>query len=124
MRTFGRGSYRPGTSAAMRRFSVISTGICSFEDTPVAACTNSSEPPSEPRVSSMHVTFERSAERWFIQDISRNGTWMRDVTTGEESLLPNCKQVPLPREGVLCLGRPFTADPAGHFTVSFKLARD
>jgi len=75
----------------------------------------------ELRVSSAHVMFELAGGRWFVQDISRNGTWIRDARTGEEAMLPNCKQATLPREGVLCLGRPFANDAAGIFTVSFKL---
>lgn len=78
-------------------------------------------PDPEPRVSSMHLVIERSAERWYVQDISRNGTWMRDAATGEESMLPNCKQVPLPREGQLCLGRPFALDASGQFTIAFRM---
>lgn len=78
-------------------------------------------PDPEPRVSSSHLLFEFSAGRWFAQDISRNGTWLRDGKTGEETRLPNCKQTTLPGTGLLCLGRPFADDPEGRFTVCFAV---
>lgn len=78
-------------------------------------------PDPEPRISSAHLMFEFSAGHWFVQDISRNGTWMRDGGTGAESALPNCKQMMLSRAGVLCLGRPFTEDVEERFRVSFAL---
>lgn len=77
-----------------------------------------------PRVSSNHLLFEFSAGRWFVQDISRNGTWQRDGKTGEETRLPNCKQAVLPRTGLLCLGRPFADDPQGQYTVCFAVTED
>jgi len=78
-------------------------------------------PDPEPRVSSTHLLFEFTAGRWFVQDISRNGTWLRDGKTGEEGRLPNCKQATLPRTGLLCLGRSFADDPEGRFTVCFAV---
>jgi DNA-binding winged helix-turn-helix (wHTH) protein len=78
-------------------------------------------PDPEPRVSSTHLLFEFAAGRWFVQDISRNGTWLRDGKTGEETRLPNCKQATLPRTGVLCLGRPFAEDAEGRFTLCFAI---
>jgi DNA-binding winged helix-turn-helix (wHTH) protein len=75
----------------------------------------------ESRISSTHLLFEHSAGRWFVQDISRNGTWLRDGRTGEESLLPYCTKGMLPRSGQLCLGRPFTEDVEGRFVVEFEL---
>jgi len=78
----------------------------------------------EARISSSHLLFEHGAGRWFAQDISRNGTWLRDGRTGEESLLPYCTKVMLPRSGTLCLGRTFADDAAGRFTVSFEFAGD
>jgi adenylate cyclase len=75
----------------------------------------------EPRVSSTHLLLEFSAGRWFVQDISRNGTWLRDARTGEESALPNCKQALLPPRGELCLGRPFADDAEGRYTVGFTI---
>jgi DNA-binding winged helix-turn-helix (wHTH) protein len=79
-------------------------------------------PDPEPRVSSTHLLFEHAAGRWFVQDISRNGTWLRDGRSGEESRLPNCKQATLPRSGLLCLGRPFADDPEGLYTLRFAIA--
>lgn len=81
-------------------------------------------PDPEPRVSSMHLLFEFSGGHWFVQDISRNGSWLRDGKTGEETALPNCKQTLLPRDGMLCLGRPFKDDPEGRFTVCFAVEND
>lgn len=79
-------------------------------------------PDPEPRVSSSHLLFEFSAGRWFVQDISRNGTWLRDGGSGEVSTLPYCKQTLLPHGGSLCLGRPFEDDPEGLFTLSYNIA--
>ena len=78
----------------------------------------------EARISSTHVLFQCSAGRWFVQDISRNGTWLRDGRTGEESLLPYCTKAMLPRSGALCLGRSFSDDAEARFAVSFEMASD
>ncbi len=78
-------------------------------------------PDPEPRVSSTHLLFEYSAGSWFVQDISRNGTWLRDGRSGEERRLPNCKQATLPRSGMLCLGRPFGDDPEERYTLRFSI---
>lgn len=75
----------------------------------------------ESRISSTHLLFEHSAGRWFAQDVSRNGTWLRDGKTGEESLLPYCTKAMLPRSGLLCLGRAFADDGEGRFVVSFEI---
>ena len=77
-------------------------------------------PDPEPRVSTAHVQIERSAMGWFVQDISRNGTWLRDRGTGEERQLPHISRIMLPRAGDLCLGRPFAEDARREFTVSFE----
>ena len=79
-------------------------------------------PDPEPRVSSTHLLFEYSDGNWFVQDISRNGTWLRDGRTGEERRLPNCKQATLPRSGMLCLGRPFSDDAEERYTLRFTIA--
>jgi adenylate cyclase len=76
-------------------------------------------PDPEPRVSTAHLQIEHSATGWFAQDISRNGTWLRDRGTGEERQLPHISRVMLPRSGELCLGRPFGDDPRRQYTVSF-----
>ena len=76
----------------------------------------------ESRISSTHVLFECSGSRWFVQDISRNGTWLRDGRTGEETLLPYCTKALLPRSGVLCLGRRFADDAEGRFAVDFEIS--
>ena len=76
-------------------------------------------PDPEPRVSTVHLKIEHSATGWFVEDISRNGTWLRDRGTGEERQLPHISRVMLPRSGELCLGRPFAADPDRLYTVTF-----
>ena len=77
-------------------------------------------PDPEPRVSTAHLQLEHTATGWFVQDISRNGTWMRDRATGEAHQLPHLERTLLPRAGDLCLGRSFTDDPKREFTVSFE----
>jgi class 3 adenylate cyclase len=77
-------------------------------------------PDPEPRVSTAHLQIEHSATGWFAQDISRNGTWLRDRGTGDERQLPHISRVMLPRAGELCLGRPFADDPRRQFTVGFE----
>jgi adenylate cyclase len=79
-------------------------------------------PDPESRISSTHLLFECSDGRWFVQDVSRNGTWIR-ARSGEETALPYCKQTVLPIAGALCLGRPFAEDPDGRFTLSFELGK-
>ncbi|HKY93591.1 MAG TPA: winged helix-turn-helix domain-containing protein [Nevskiaceae bacterium] len=77
-------------------------------------------PDPEPRVSSRHLMIDRSAGRWMLQDISRNGTHLRDDRTGETLLLPYGVRTVLPARGTLCLGRAFAGDPAGRYTVRFE----
>jgi adenylate cyclase len=79
-------------------------------------------PDPEPRVSTVHLKIEHSTTGWFVEDISRNGTWLRDRVTGEERQLPHISRVMLPRSGELCLGRPFAHDPDRLYTVGFDAA--
>jgi len=79
-----------------------------------------SVPDPVPRVSSSHLQFEHSVAGWFVQDISRNGTWLRDRATGAVRQLPHLHRMLLPPAGELCLGRAFADDPEGQFTVSFE----
>lgn len=81
-------------------------------------------PDPEPRVSTAHLQLEHSATGWFVQDISRNGTWLRDRATGDERQLPHISRIMLPRAGELCLGRSFVDDKRREFTVSFEPAGD
>lgn len=76
------------------------------------------------RISSNHVQLERSGGRWFVQDISRNGTWLRDTRTGEDNLLPHGTRTMLPSAGLLCLGREFSDATAGRNSVAFEIFRD
>lgn len=77
----------------------------------------------ELKVSSMHAAIECIDDRWFLQDVSRNGTWLRDAIEGKESLLPYCQRMSLPTLGELSIGRPFADDPNGSFTLSFEILR-
>ncbi len=73
-----------------------------------------------PRVSTSHLQLDLQAGRWFAQDISRNGTWLRDSRSAEESLLPHFMRTLLPRSGAFCLGRPFREDPDEMFSLTFE----
>jgi hypothetical protein len=53
-------------------------------------------------------------------DISRNGSWMRDLRTNEIVALRPGAKAQMPPRGQLCLGRPFSEDAAGAYTVSFE----
>ncbi|MFA5939747.1 MAG: adenylate/guanylate cyclase domain-containing protein [Sinimarinibacterium sp.] len=77
-------------------------------------------PDPEPRVSTTHLQVEFLSGCWFVQDISRNGTWLRDGATTEVRLLPACNKAVLPHTGELSLGRPFADDVEGRFTVRFE----
>lgn len=77
-------------------------------------------PDPVPRVSTSHLQLEHSAAGWFVQDISRNGTWIRDRATGEIRQLPHLHRMLMPKQGELCLGRSFADDPAGEFVVAFE----
>jgi DNA-binding winged helix-turn-helix (wHTH) protein len=78
-------------------------------------------PDAEPRVSSKHVMIEKVGGHWILQDISRNGTYLRHERTGETLHLPYCVKTMIPRSGALCLGRPFADDPDGRYSVRFEL---
>ncbi len=80
-------------------------------------------PDPELKVSSMHAAIECIDDCWFLQDISRNGTWLRDRVEGKESLMPYCQRMTLPTIGELSIGRPFADDPTGSFTLSFEILR-
>ncbi|MGH8442255.1 MAG: FHA domain-containing protein [Nevskiaceae bacterium] len=76
--------------------------------------------PEQPKVSTTHLQLEHSTAGWFVQDISRNGTWLRDGATGEVRQLPHLSRMMLPKTGDLCLGRAFADDPDRRFTVNFE----
>lgn len=71
----------------------------------------------ELRISSMHVQVEHVDNRWFVKDISRNGTWMHDAQTGTQCQLPQAMRVELPPTAELCLGRSFADDSAARYRV-------
>jgi adenylate cyclase len=79
-------------------------------------------PDEERRVSVTHLLLEFSSGHWFVQDISRNGTWLRDGKTGMVMALPHGGPTILPATGMLCLGRPFENDQKGQQTVCFSVA--
>lgn len=80
-------------------------------------------PDLEARVSSMHLQLEFASGHWFVRDISRNGTWLRDGRTSEITPLPKGWPYALPSWGELCLGRKFESDADGHFTLSFETVK-
>ena len=80
-------------------------------------------PDLELRISSLHLMIDHVDGRWFVQDISRNGTWMRDGRSEAVASLPPTTKVPLPPSGALCLGRAFASDGDGRFTVRFEQSR-
>lgn len=73
----------------------------------------------ELKTSSRHLRIELRGGRWFARDQSRNGTWLRDAATGEESLLLG-SEMALPSSGLLCLGRKPAEDPGGRYTLHFE----
>jgi class 3 adenylate cyclase len=77
-------------------------------------------PDPEPRISSRHLIVEFTVGLWMAHDISRNGSWMRDLRNNEIVALRPGAKAQLPPRGQLCLGRPFSEDPAGAYTVSFE----
>ncbi len=76
-------------------------------------------PDTEPRVSSKHLQLECSDGCWLIQDVSRNGTWLRETQAEAARQLPFGVKVMLPPAGELSLGRPFEADAGQQFMVRF-----
>ncbi len=76
-------------------------------------------PDEETRVSGKHLQLERSDGCWLIQDVSRNGTWLREEPAEAAQQLPFGVKVMLPAAGELSLGRPFEADPTRQFIVRF-----
>ncbi|HTC53129.1 MAG TPA: winged helix-turn-helix domain-containing protein [Steroidobacteraceae bacterium] len=81
-------------------------------------------PDAERQVSVTHLLLEFSSGHWFVQDLSRNGTWLRDGKTGRVMALPNGGPTLLPATGMLCLGRRFENDPKGQQTVYFSITED
>lgn len=76
----------------------------------------------EQRVSSRHLKVLCRNGAWILQDTSRNGTWVRfNNNSNQIGLLGD--EVKLVGNGRMCLGRPFTEDVQGRFTVHFELAK-
>lgn len=80
-------------------------------------------PDSELKVSSTHATIECIDDCWFLQDISRNGTWLKEGSDGKESLLPYCQKMTLPTSGSLSIGRSFADDLTGVFVLNFEILK-
>jgi adenylate cyclase len=74
----------------------------------------------ELRISTMHLVVDCIDGYWFVQDISRNGSWMKSGDT--EMQLPYCQKAMLPISGSITLGRPSSQDPARQFTIDFSIA--
>jgi adenylate cyclase len=72
-------------------------------------------------VSSRHLLLQSAGSHWLAQDISRNGSWLRQEPDGVETLLPSCTKTSLPRRGSLCLGRRFADDPEGLCSIHFEI---
>lgn len=76
----------------------------------------------EQRVSSRHLKVLCRNGAWILQDTSRNGTWVRfNNNSNQIGLLGD--ELKLVGNGRMCLGRPFTDDVQGRFTVHFELVR-
>lgn len=76
---------------------------------------------AEAEVSTQHAKFIWDNGRWFLRDISRNGTWARLAGPDSEMRLIGGGVVPLTAAGAICLGRPFAEDKFGGTTVEFEL---
>lgn len=74
----------------------------------------------ETRISSTHLQVEFLQGCWMVQDVSRNGTWLREDPDLPERRLPFGLRLMLPSSGRLCLGRPFDADPGQRYVVGFQ----
>ncbi|HKY92985.1 MAG TPA: FHA domain-containing protein [Nevskiaceae bacterium] len=75
----------------------------------------------EQMVSSRHIKIFSRNGAWIAQDISRNGTWFRFGRSASENRLLG-EEIKLLGSGLMCLGRPFSEDPDGRFTVRFEVA--
>jgi hypothetical protein len=75
---------------------------------------------AELRISTTHLVIDCIDGYWFVQDISRNGSWLSG-DDGHELQLPYCQKAMLPRSGRLSLGRPASLDPAQRYCVQFTI---
>lgn len=83
-------------------------------------CTIAFEDP-ELLISTRHAQLLHQHGNWYVKDVSRNGTWLFNVSTGESMRLLNNETV-LPRTGSLYIGRSPSQDPDGRFKLEFQLA--
>lgn len=77
----------------------------------------------EQRVSSRHLKVLHRNGAWILQDTSRNGTWVRFNQNPNNPIGLLGDELKLIGNGRMCLGRPFSDDPLGRFTVQFELVR-
>ena len=80
-------------------------------------------PDAEQRMSSQHLRVLCRNGSWVLQDISRNGTWIRFDSAPAAPMRLLGDEIKLVGNGALCLGRPFPNDPAGRYTLGFKLLK-
>lgn len=74
-------------------------------------------------VSSRHLKILCRNGAWIVQDISRNGTWLRFDGNPHDDICLLGEELKLIGNGRLCLGRPLADDSAGEYTVRFELVR-
>jgi len=70
-------------------------------------------------VSGVHAELSHESGEWFLTDMSRHGTWLRQAESGE-AVHVHGSRVQLAAKGSMCLGRPFAADPQGATTLEFE----
>ncbi|MDB5970844.1 MAG: hypothetical protein JWQ90_3294 [Hydrocarboniphaga sp.] len=75
----------------------------------------------ELRISTTHLVVDCIDGYWFVQDISRNGSWLLSADSAHEMQMPYCQRAMLPQSGSLSLGRPASLDPAQQFSVRFRI---
>lgn len=85
-----------------------------------ADCTLQVRDP-ERRISSRHLVIECVGGLWLLNDVSRNGIWLRDEGSGGILAVRPGGKLPLPQRARLCLGRPFAADPEGLYIVACEV---
>lgn len=77
----------------------------------------------EQRMSSQHLRILSRHGAWILQDISRNGTWVRFEGAGTAPIRLLGDELKLVGNGRFCLGRPFAQDPGERYTIGFQLLK-
>ncbi|WP_420467133.1 FHA domain-containing protein [Panacagrimonas sp.] len=78
---------------------------------------------AEQRMSSQHLRLVCRHSGWVVQDISRNGTWVRFEIGASAPIRLLGDELKLLSNGQLCLGRPFSSDPGGRYILNFQLLK-